>query len=396
VSRLRLALLGLLSALALAACGAQPLASWPGLAVDQELAYVAYNNQVVAVNLADGKKRWSFPPEGGRGGDVFLADPAVGADVVVVGSEGPLSSYSGAVFGLNRADGAERWCLALDSRARDRLTTATADCPLAPGATQAGLFGIMPPEDNRVIAGIALADGVAYVAAANQRVYALDALTGEVLWTQLVSRHPIWATPVVAGDRLYIASLDHVLYARDRATGNPLWEKDLGGMLAGSPALVDDVLYIGTYNKEVVALDVSGREPVEKWRATAENAVWGGPQVKDGVVYFSDLSGGLYAVDAATGAQKWRVTPGGMLRASPAIAGDLLFIGDKDGRLHARRLTDGSEAWTREVAGGGQLYASPLVLPEAGLVLVAPYQGSNWLVIYNTAGNEPRAFAPSQ
>lgn len=391
-----LALWGLLGALLLAACGAPPAASWPGLAADQELAFVAHNNQVVAVNLADGKKRWSFPPEGGRGGEIYLADPAVNDEVVVVGSEGPLASYSGAVFGLRRENGQELWCLALDARARDRLATAAADCPLVPGATQAGLFGLRPPEDNRVIAGIALADGVAYVAGANNRLYAVDALTGEVQWMQTISRHPIWATPVVVGDVIYVASLDHTLYARDRASGEPLWEQDLGAMLAGTPAVADGVLYIGTFNKEVVALDVSGRRPVEKWRAPAENAVWGGPTVRDGVVYFSDLSGGLYAVDAASGAQKWRVTPGGLLRASPAIAGDLLFIGDKDGRLHARRLADGSEAWTREVAGGGQLYASPLVIPGSDLVLAAPYQGSNWLVIYTTAGAEPRAFAPSQ
>jgi len=396
VSRNHLALLGLLGALILTACGAQPSASWPGLAANQELAFVANQTRIIAVNLADGKQRWSFPASGTRGNDQFFADPAVSAEVLVVGSEGPLASYSGALFGLDPATGRELWCLAFDSRARDRLTTAEADCALAPGATQAGFLGIMPPEDNRVIAGITLVDGVAYVGLANQRVYAVDALTGEVAWTQLVAKHPIWAAPAVTDDTVYVTSLDHFLYALDRATGVTRWQMDLGGMLAGTPAVVEDVLYIGTYNKDVIALDVSGSQPAEKWRATAENAVWGGPQVRDGVVYFSDLSGGLYAVDAATGAQKWRVVPGGVVRAAPAILGEALFVGDKDGRLFARRLSDGGEIWTREITGKGQLYAAPVVLPEQGLVLVAPYQGSNWLVIYNADGNEPRAFAPSQ
>jgi outer membrane protein assembly factor BamB len=79
------------------------------------------------------------------------------------------------------------------------------------------------------------------------------------------------------------------------------------------------------------------------------------------------------------------------------VAGEALFIGDRDGKLYARSLSSGAEIWTQqEVPGKGQLLASPLVIPEQGLVLVAPYQGSNWLVAYSTAGALKWAFAPSQ
>lgn len=391
MSRLRAALLGLIGLVFLAGCGAPPAASWPGLAANADLAFVAYNNRVVAVNLADGKQAWSFPASPGGSSDQFFADPGVSPDMIVVGSEGPTSSYSGALFGLDPASGEQQWCLAFDEKAAQRL-----NCPLTPTATRSVFFGLMPPVDNRIVGGITVADGIAYFGMANNNVYAVDALTGEYLW-EAAARHPIWAAPAVDAETVYVVSLDHALYALERATGRIEWTQELGGMLVGTPALVDDTLLVGTFGKRLVALDAA-RQGAERWSVPADNAVWSGPTVRDGVAYFTDLSGGLYAVDLAAGTLNWRQTPGGVLRGSPAVAGELVFIGDKDGNLYARSAATGADQWTQKVAGDnpGQMLASPLAVPERELVLVAPYQGSNWLVAYTTGGALKWAFAPSQ
>lgn len=392
MSRLRTALLGLISLVFLAGCSAPPAASWPGLAANAELAFVAYNTRVVAVNLTNGKQAWSFPTSGGT--EMFFADPGVSPDMIVVGSEGPANSHSGALFGLDPATGEQQWCLAFDEKAAQRL-----NCPLTPTATRSVFFGLMPPVDNRLVGGITVADGVAYFGMANHNIYAVNAQTGEYLW-EATARHPVWAAPTVAADTVYAVSLDHSLYALDRATGQIQWSQDLGGMLVGAPALTDGTLLVGTFGKQLVALDAA-RQGSERWSIPTDNAVWSGPAVVDGVAYFTDLSGGLYAADAATGELVWRQTPGGVLRGTPAVAGGLVFIGDKDGNLYARNASDGAEAWTQKVAGDnpGQILASPVVVPEKELILVAPYQGSNWLVAYTTTGvpTAPKwAFAPSQ
>src|SRR6185436_4230568 len=83
----------------------------------------------------------------------------------------------------------------------------------------------------------------------------------------------------------------------------------------------------------------------EQWSFDATNWVWGGPVIQNGVVYFTDISGTIFAVDTASHAQIWAVKPGGAIRATPAVTADALYVGDYDGRLLALNLADGSLKW---------------------------------------------------
>jgi outer membrane protein assembly factor BamB len=398
LSRKLFALLGLMLALLLSACGPVPAASWPGVATDGELAYVAFNQKVHAINLADGREVWAFPPASSNGADTFFSEPGLSAEVIVVGSEGPASSYSGAVFGLDpRRTGAQKWCRALNERAEQRLNTPEAPCPLIDNGTEFLFLNVMPPKDDRLIGGIALAEGVAYFGTANNLIYAVEAATGQVKWAFDRAKHPTWATPLVDGDTVYVAALDHVLYALDTADGSVKWEKDLGAALGGTPALADGTLYIGTFGNRLYALDAATGDV--RWTfEQATNWIWAGPTLHEGMLYFSDLNGYVYAVDAATGAQTWSVKPGdannGKMRAAPAVLGDQLYVGDKDGKLFALNIETGATRWEKSVEGGGQLLATPIVAPEMEMVLVAPYQGSNLLVAYSANGEFKWASAP--
>lgn len=395
MSRLSLALLGLFLALALSACGAVPAASWPGLATEGDLIFVAFNNRVHAVNAADSREVWAYPPASSSNSDTFFAEPAVSGDMLVVGSEGPATSYSGAVFGLDIDTGAAKWCRALNAQALQRVLSAGEACTLIEGGTPFVFLNIKAPKDDRLLGGIAVADGIAYFGLANNRVYALDAATGDFRWSFDQATHPIWATPLVVEGTVYVASLDHNLYALDAATGALRWAKDLGAALGGTPAFADGKLYVGTFGNTLLALDAEDGDIL--WEFTqATNWIWGGPTLAEGVLYFADLNGNVFAVDAVTGQQRWQVTPGGKMRASPAIVGEALYIGDKDGNIFALDRADGSTLWTKTVEGGGQVLANALVVPGAELVVFAPYQGSNLLVPYTSGGELRPPFAPSR
>src|SRR5574341_2699026 len=61
--------------LSLSACAggaATAASSWPGLTVDGETAYLAYNQHVYAINVADGKEKWRFPPEASNKRTTFI------------------------------------------------------------------------------------------------------------------------------------------------------------------------------------------------------------------------------------------------------------------------------------------------------------------------------------
>ena len=389
LTRNRLTFMTLLAAaaLGLSACaGGAPDVSWPGLAASDQLAFVVYNQQVHAVDLTTHQQAWAFPPTPNNNTGMFFASPGVSAEVVVVGSEGPLNSYSGVVYGVNPATGNQLWCLAFDKKGGDRQ-----NCPLADASAGGGLFGISAPNDNRVIGGISLSDGAAYFGLASGRMYAVEAASGKVLWS-FSAEHAVWAAPVVDDGTVYVASLDHKVYALDRKTGEPTWTQDLLSAIAGTPALAGNTLYVGTFGSRVVALDTATGD--EKWSAPANQWVWGGPVVAAGTVYFTDLSGTVFAVDAAHGTQKWAVTPGGVMTASPALTADALYVGDRGGKLFALDPATGAvkAGWPLEV--GGELLGAPIIAGEA--ILIAPHKGENLLAAYQADGTLAWPFAPSK
>src|SRR5204862_355285 len=126
----------------------------------------------------------------------------------------------------------------------------------------------------------------------------------------------------------------------------------------------------------------------------AHNWVWGGPVFQTGTLYFTDLAGTIFAVDAESGSQKWAVTPGQVMRASPAVSADTVFVGDKAGMLFALNPADGAVRWKQQLSKC-QLLTTPLVIND--LVLVTPHQGDNLVVAYSLeAGALKWAFAPSK
>ncbi len=384
-----LALAGLLAALTLAACGGPPqVASWPGLAADDTLAYVSSGYHIYAVDLTNGREQWRFPPAGNNN-ELFAADPVVAGDLIIAGSEGPLSTFSGVMFGLNRTDGAMRWCLAFDDAGAQRWS----NCQRAPNNAQEIVAGISLRSDDRVLGGVAVDGNTAYFGLANNLGYAIDVNTGAYLWS-FKAQHPIWATPLVAGDLVYFVSLDHNIYARDRQTGAERWTRSLGASIGGTPALVDGVMYVGTFANEMHALNATTGEPLWAQPFTTTGWVWGGPVYQAGRLYFTDLNGTVYAVDAQTGTPVWQATPGGRIRISPLLMDNLVVVSDKDGQVFALNLTDGAPVWNTTVRG--QLLSNPVYAPAADMVLVAPHLGDNMLVALTPAGVQRWAFQPSR
>ena len=108
-----------------------------------------------------------------------------------------------------------------------------------------------------------VADGVLYLTAAFNNVYALDAKSGEILWHyehQMPSDLRACCGPTnrgvaIAGDTLYMATLDARLVALDRASGKVLWNVVLddyknGYSATAAPLVVNNLAIIGSAGGE--------------------------------------------------------------------------------------------------------------------------------------------------
>jgi polyvinyl alcohol dehydrogenase (cytochrome) len=143
----------------------------------------------------------------------------------------------------------------------------------------------------------------------------------------------VTASPSVVEGVVYVGAWNGTMYALDAFSGQPLWTfnindpnpEDRGGFpgIQASAAVVDDVVYFGAADANVYALDaLTG---TLKWRhsvgdpdTSVEGAhVWSSPAVFNGKVYVGKSShldnpcvrGAVIALDAETGAEVWRFDP---------------------------------------------------------------------------------------
>src|SRR5947209_5058287 len=73
----------------------------------------------------------------------------------------------------------------------------------------------------------------------------------------------------------------------------------------------------------------------EAWTFTTGGAVESSPAVVNGVLFVGSNDGTLYAINASTGTLKWSVTLGGAVKSSPAVVGGVVYIGGENGHVYA-------------------------------------------------------------
>ena len=349
-----LILILILSAGVLSACtgGAVGTASsWPGISADQENVYLAFEKNVYSINIGNGVENWRFPQEG-KANVTYYAPPVLTEDGQLI-----VGDYVNILHSLNPATGQENW----------NFTEAT----------------------DRYVGSPLAADGYIFAPNAANIMFALNS-NGTKKWP-FVTTGPLWAQPITSPecDCIYVPSMDHHVYAVNVETGAEEWQSEnLGGSIVGSPALsADGVLYVGTFNSEVVALNAANGEVL--WRVATSDWVWGGPILQEDRLYFGDLSGNIYALDAKTGAVIWQQQPGGPTTESPLVTENALYVTTDDGNLYAIDL-DGTIRWNKTIVG--QLHSSPV---KAGdLILVAATKSDALIYAFDASGTQVWTFTP--
>jgi outer membrane protein assembly factor BamB len=194
--------------------------------------------------------------------------------------------------------------------------------------------------------------GTVYVGSDRGRVYAFDAATGRLRWqTDVWGR--VRSTPAVTKDLVYVGTDQGRLYALNRRTGRPVWNSVAlapgDGYVRCAPAVADGRVYVSLglitvpMDGKVRAFDKrTGREV---WKAELADYSTSSPAYVNGILFVGSFDHRLYAISAATGKELWTsgwARKGGFflrgLSASPAIANGRIFVGVRDGRLYSLGL----------------------------------------------------------
>ncbi len=203
---------------------------------------------------------------------------------------------------------------------------------------------------------------------------------GEVKWQFKIGGSSTQSSPAVVNGLVYIGSFDKHIYAIDAETGQEKWKFETGSPVWSSPAVVEGVLYIGSNDHYLYALDRQTGQ--EKWKFETGAAVRSSPAVADDVVYVGSFDKNVYALDAQTGQEQWRFETEASIYSSPTVAAGVLYIGSGCDRadgcegsrpyyLYALDSQTGQEKWRFEA--GSTIESSPAVV--AGLVYFGSIDG---------------------
>ncbi|MGA2385640.1 MAG: PQQ-binding-like beta-propeller repeat protein [Candidatus Bathyarchaeia archaeon] len=121
----------------------------------------------------------------------------------------------------------------------------------------------------------AVANGIVYIGAYDGNVYAINAYSGEKVWSSKIAEagggidKGVQASPIVVGGMVLVCSTDGNLYALNCSDGNTLWTFRLqssnprfGDYLASSPAVADGKIYIGSVDYQIIVLGNSNQSNV--------------------------------------------------------------------------------------------------------------------------------------
>ena len=128
--------------------------------------------------------------------------------------------------------------------------------------------------------------------------------------------------------------------------------------LAVPVAAADWPLHRGDAAQTGVSAEKLPEQLATKWEYKAGRSVDGTPVIADGVVYVGSTDKFLHAIDLKTGQAKWKAAIG-PTTASPGVQGDRVYIGDDDGKFYCLNRADGAVIWTFETEGPGQITAGP-------------------------------------
>lgn len=317
----------------------------------------------------------------------IMSAPIVYKDLVIVG-EGDENSPEGsspshpirvgappsALLAFDRKNGALRWRIPLQGSGMP--TPAIIDGILVHHNGAGHLLGVSPETGAvlysrnlhsiaSMVAALPVAGGrFATSGISSNAVWLLNAKDGSVVWRYDFSpvASGIGDCPAATdGKRLYCTYVmppSNALpvqterqavvraYAVDLQTGKRAWDVMLDkGMLpqrneAAIPLIARNALFMGSSLQNMMhALDP--QTGALKWQQATHGVVKGGIVEVDGTIYFGDLSGYLWALDAASGrviGVKNMRTPFNV--GSPVVVGRTLVIGSRGGTLVAVPLRE--------------------------------------------------------
>jgi quinohemoprotein ethanol dehydrogenase len=216
-------------------------------------------------------------------------------------------------------------------------------------------------------------------------------------------RNGIETTPIVVDGIMYLTGPWSKVYAVNAATGQMIWTYDpqVPGRFGQKPccdvvnrgvALYKGKVYVGTIDGRLISVDAATGKPV--WEVltvdtTKPYSITGAPRVIDGKVIIGNggaelgVRGYITAYDAANGKELWRF---------------YTVPGDPSKPFESETMQMAAKTWTGkwwEYGGGGTVWDAIAYDPELKLLYIGTGNGSPWNRYHRSPGGGDNLFLSS-
>jgi outer membrane protein assembly factor BamB len=229
-------------------------------------------------------------------------------------------------------------------------------------------------------------------------IIALDKSTGKLVWEDKPSvgekiLHGQWSSPAVAtiGDtvQVVIGQGDGWVRGFEARTGKKLWEFDLNpkdsvwpktrNEVISTPIIHENVVYIangqdpehGEGTGHLYAIDATKRGDITEtgriWHYSDIRRSISTGSIYTGILFYSDFSGFLHAVDIKTGKQLWKHDLFAAIWGSPIVIDGKVYLGDEDGDVAVLTATRTMKLLA-ENNMGSSVYSTPV--PANGTMFI--------------------------
>ena len=289
----------------------------------------ALEGKLYCLDRRTGKVRWEYrsidEPDPKKFAPGFKATPLVTGDAIYIGDE------DGILHALDRNTGKRLWKF----------------------ATDAEIAGCVAAYNDQLL-----------LASHDSFLYCLS-VKGEEVW-KFQTNDRVNCSPAIADHFTFLAGCDEHLRVIDLSTGQEFKDVELGAFLIASPAIVQDVLYVGTHTGEVVAMNWRTGEFIWRYKSDREMPYHASAAVTDDLVIVGSHDKRLHAIDRHSGKQRWLFATKARIESSAAVVDQRVFFGSGDGNIYGLSLTDGSEVWK---FNSGKPFNAGIAIGESCLIV---------------------------
>jgi len=286
-----------------------------------------YDNNLYAINAANGQFQWKYASEGG-----IVSRPAVADDTIFFGSEDKrvhaVSARSGKLVWMYYTQGPIR----SSGRIADgHLFIGSDDHFMHAININTGRAAWSYDTGDEIRSTPCIINELVYFGTEGGELLCLD-FRGQVKW-RFKAKRAITSSPSVQDNVAFVNSLDGFLYAVDAKSGWMLWRFRMEKPSIVSPCIADTLVFTGSADGHIYAVDT--RSAKEIWRFKTNHQVNSSPVVYKDALYVGSIDNYLYCLEYRTGRLRWKFETKGPIAGTPTVFDDIVYVGSNDHFVYA-------------------------------------------------------------